>query len=82
MAIDTLLAVIVIDRSVAAVTLSAMMFEVTPLCAAEILLVPMPMPVARPFVLIVAAAVFEELQVAEAVRFWVLASLKVPMAVN
>ena len=39
-------------------------------------------PVARPLVLMLAAAVFEEVHVAELVRFCVVPSLKVPVAVN
>jgi hypothetical protein len=74
--------VIEIDRSIAAVTLSAMALEVTPFCVAEILLEPTATPLARPVVLIVATAEFEELQVAEPVRFCVLPSLKVPVAMN
>src|SRR5438105_13334776 len=43
---------------------------------------PMPVPVARPLALMVAADAFEEDQLTEVVRFWVLPSLKVPVAVN
>ena len=43
---------------------------------------PVPLPTASPAVLIVAAAVFEELQVAEFVRFCVVPSVNVPVAVN
>jgi hypothetical protein len=49
---------------------------------AEIAEVPTPAPVANPAALIVAVAVFDELQVAVLVRFWVVPSLKVPVAVN
>jgi hypothetical protein len=77
-----LAAVIEIDCSVAVVTVSAMLLEVTPFCAAAILVEPVDAPVAKPLVVMVATVVFEELQIAEAVRFWVLPSLKVPMAVN
>jgi hypothetical protein len=77
-----LTAVIEMDCNVVAVTVSAMLLEVTPFCVAEILLEPMAAPFARPLVLIVATAVFEELQVAELVRFCVLPSPKVPIAVN
>src|ERR1700719_1254331 len=45
-------------------------------------LVPVPTVLAKPALLIVATAVFEELQVTELVRFWVLLSLYVPVAVN
>jgi hypothetical protein len=82
LAIDVLVAVMVIDCSVAAVTLSAIVFEVTPLWVAEMLLEPMPAPVATPLALIVAAAVLDDVQIAEVVRSWVLPSLKVPVAVN
>jgi hypothetical protein len=77
-----LTAVIEIDCSVAAVTVRATPLEVTPFCVAAILLEPVDAPVAKPLVVMVATVVFEELQIAEAVRFWVLPSLKVPMAVN
>lgn len=72
----------VIDCRVAAVTVSAIVFDVTPPCAAVILLEPTPVPFARPLVLIVAAAVFEEVQFAELVRFCVVPSVNVPVAVN
>ena len=49
---------------------------------AEIVVLPMPTPVANPPLVIVAAAVFVELQVTELVRFCVLPSLYVPVAVN
>ena len=79
---ETPLAVIAIDCSVAAVTVSATLFEVTPLCVAVMLLAPTACPVASPLLLIVAAAVFDELHTAEFVRFCVLPSLNVPVAVN
>lgn len=72
----------VIDCNVAAVMANAITFEVTPFCTAEMLLEPMPDAVASPVVLIVAAAVFEELQITELVRFCVVLSLNVPVAVN
>jgi hypothetical protein len=77
-----LAAVIEMDSSATAVTVSAMLLEVMPFCVAEMLLEPTPAPLARPLALIVTAAGFDELQIAEAVRSWVLPSLKVPMAVN
>ena len=43
---------------------------------------PLPSPVANPVELILAAAEFEEVQVAEVVRFLLLPSLKLPFAVN
>lgn len=79
---DVLAAVIVMDCKVAAVTESAIVFDVIPLWAAVTLLDPMPAPVARPVVLIVAAAVFEDVQFAELVRFCVVPSVNVPVAVN
>jgi hypothetical protein len=82
LAIELLVAVMVIDCRVAAVTVSGIVFEFTPLCVAEMLLEPMPAPVAIPLVLIVAADVFEEFHVAELVRFCVVPSLNVPVAVN
>ena len=72
----------VIACSAAVVTVSASVLEVTPLCVAVMLAEPMPLPVARPLVLIVAAAALEEVHVAELVRLCVLPSLKVPLAVN
>jgi hypothetical protein len=82
LAIVPLAAFTVIDWSVAAVTLSAMVFEVIPFCVADMLVDPVAAPFARPPVLIVAAAGLDELQVADPVRFCVLPSLKVPIAVN
>lgn len=54
---------------VAAVTVSAIVFDVTPLCAAVMLLEPTPAPVASPAAVMVTAAVFDELHVAALVRF-------------
>lgn len=71
-----------IDCSVAAVTVRAKTFDVTPFCVAVMLLVPTLTPDARPFGLIVATAVLEEVHVAELVTFCVLPSLNVAMAVN
>jgi hypothetical protein len=50
--------------------------------AALIVAVPPPTPVASPLPLIAATAALEELQVTEFVRFCVLPSVKVPVAVN
>src|SRR5438067_10922566 len=80
-AIEVLAELMVIDCSVAAVTVSTRVFEVTPLCAAVILAEPTPVPVARPLALMDTADAFEEDQPTEVVRFWVLPSLKVPVAV-
>ena len=76
-----MLALIAMDCSVAAVTVRAKVLEVTPACAAVILLEPVPIAEASPAIN-VAAAAFEELHVAELVRFWVVPSLNVPVAVN
>ena len=81
LAIDELPAVIAIDCSVAAVTERAKVVEEIPLCVAVMLLDPVPTPDAKPPTTLTAAA-FEELHVAELVRFCVLPSLKVPVAVN
>jgi hypothetical protein len=70
------------DCNAAALTVSAITFELTPLIDAPILLEPIPIPVARPLLLTVAAEVFDDDQAAELVMFCVLPSLKVPVAVN
>src|SRR5271167_2312160 len=70
-----------IDCSVAAVTVRT----VAPLIAPDVALiveVPTPAPVARPAVVIVAVAVVPDDQVTLDVRFCVVPSLKVPVAVN
>ena len=72
----------VIDCSVAAVTVSTSVLEVTLLWVAVMLVEPMPKPVARPVALMLATDAFEEAQATEVVRFWVLPSLKLPVAVN
>lgn len=67
------------------VNVTATANTVAPLTVPEvavIVVVPAATPVASPAVLIVATAAADELQVAELVRFWVLPSLKVPVAVN
>ena len=81
-AIDVLGALIVMDCSTAAVTVSVIAFDVTPPCATVIVAEPTLFPVARPEVLMVATAELEEDQVTELVRFCVLPSVKVPVAVN
>lgn len=80
--IEELPALTLIDCSVAAVTASAKMLEVIPLWIAVILLEPLAAPVARPVALILTAVGFELAHVAVLVRFCVLPSLKVPVAVN
>ena len=82
LAIEEALALIVIDCRVAAVTASGKVFDVIPLWAAVRLLEPTPMPVAKPAALTFAAARLEEAQIAVFVRFCVLPSLNVPIAVN
>lgn len=72
----------VIDCNVALVTARAIVFDVTPLCAAVMLLDPTPTPFATPPELIVIVDVLEETHVAEFVRFCVVPSLKVPVAVK
>jgi hypothetical protein len=70
-----------IDCSVAAVTVNT----VEPLIAPDVALiveVPTPAPLARPDALIVAVAVVPEVHVTVLVRFWVVPSLNVPVAVN
>jgi hypothetical protein len=79
--IDGFTGVTAIDCSVAAVTVR----PVEPTMdddVAEMVEVPTPAPVARPAAVIVAVAVFDEVHVAVLVRFWVVPSLKVPVAVN
>jgi hypothetical protein len=82
LAIEELLALMVIDCSVAAVTDRAILFEVIPFCVAVMLLDPIAAPVAKPVVLMLTVAGLEEAQVEVLVRFCVLPSLKVPVAVN
>ena len=81
-AIDVLAALIVIDCRTAAVTVRMIEFDEIPPCAALILVVPVPVPVATPDALTVATAEFEDDHVTEFVRFCVLPSLNVPVAVN
>jgi hypothetical protein len=74
--------VIAIDCSVAAVTVSVAELLVTAPDVALIVALPTPAPVASPVVLIVATVVADELHVAVFVKFCVVPSLKVPVAVN
>jgi hypothetical protein len=79
--IDGFAGVTAIDCSVAAVTVRT----VEPLIAPEVAVIvefPTPAPVARPAALIVAVVVVPEDQVTLDVRFCVVPSLKVPVAVN
>jgi hypothetical protein len=82
LAIEELGAVIAIDFSTAAVTVRVNEFEVTPLELAVIADVPVPTAVARPDALIVATVGVAEFHVAVPVRFCVVPSLNVPVAVN
>lgn len=71
----------VIELRVGAITLSV----VEPLTAPEaaiMVLLPVETDVANPAALIVATVFVAEVQVTELVRFWMLPSLKVPVAVN
>jgi hypothetical protein len=81
LAIDGFAGVTAIDCNVAAVTVS----KVEPLIDDDVAVmveVPTPAPVARPIVLIVAVAVVPEVQVTVDVKFCVVPSLNVPVAVN
>jgi hypothetical protein len=82
LAIDGPTGVTAIDTSVAAATVSVSGGLVTPLNAAVICDVPTPMPVAKPAELIVATPVVPDTHVACVVRFCVLVSEYVPVAVN
>lgn len=74
--------VLVSVPEITAVTVSAKLFDVIPLWAAVILVEPMATPVARPVALMPAFPGIELVHVAVLLRFWVLPSLKVPVAVN
>ena len=67
--IELLVAVIASDCKVAAVTVKVSELDVIPLWAAVILVDPTAAPEASPLALMVAAAAFEDTQVAELVRF-------------
>lgn len=70
-----------IETSEAAVTVSTVEPEIVPEVALMVA-VPIPTLVANPVVLIVAVVMVLDTQVALAVRFCVLPSVKVPVAVN
>src|SRR5689334_17947557 len=72
----------VMDCNAAALTVSAIEFDLMPLCVALIVLLPAATPVANPLALTVAIEAFDEFHVTELVRFCVLPSLNVPVAVN
>lgn len=82
MAIEELVALILMDCRAAAVTVRATLFDVIPFWLAVILLEPMAAPVAKPVELMFTVAGLELAQVTLSVRFCVLPSLKVPVAVN
>jgi hypothetical protein len=82
LAIDELVAVIAIDCSVAVVTVKVIEFDVTPLKLAVITDVPVLTAVTRPVALIVATPGVAEFHTAVEVRFCVVESLYVPVAVN
>lgn len=82
MAIAELAALTLIDCSVAAVTVSAKLLEVIPLCVAVMLLDPAADPVARPVALMLTTVGLDEVHVTEFVRSCVVPSVKVPVAVN
>ena len=71
-----------IEVSVAAVTFRMKLFELMPPCAALTLEDPTALPVASPVALMVAVALFEDVQITEVVRSCVLLSLNVPVAKN
>jgi len=82
LAIEELLALIVIVCNTAAVTVTAMLFDVIPFWAAVMLLEPTAAPVANPLALMFTTAGLELDHVALLVMSSVLPSLKVPVAVN
>jgi len=81
LAIEGFAGVTATETSVAAVTVSVVLPEMEPEVARTVV-DPLPTAVARPAVLIVATVTAEELHVAVLVRFCVVPSLKVPVAVN
>ena len=82
LAIELFGAVIAIDVSVAAVTVSVKLLEVIELWAAVMCADPTPAPVANPPAAIVTADRLSEAHVTEAVMLEVVPSLNVPVAVN
>lgn len=76
------LAVTLIDCNVGAVTVRAKLFDVIPLCVALMLLEPIADPVARPAALMLTVIGLELAQIAVFVKFCVLPSVNVPVAVN
>jgi hypothetical protein len=82
MAMEELSGVMAIDCNEGAVvvTVNEVELAIEPEIARMVVL-PAPVPVAKPAELIVAMAVFVELQETVPVRFWVVPSLYVPVAV-
>jgi len=78
---DALAGDTVIEDKTGGVTVNVVVPLIEP-DAAWIVALPVPTPVAAPEALMVAAAVFNELQVADEVKFCVLPSVKVPVARN
>ena len=70
-AIDAVAGVTAMETSVAGVTVSVTPGELTPLCDAVMVAVPVATPAARPDALIVAVEVLEEFQVTLFVKFCV-----------
>jgi hypothetical protein len=79
--VDGFEGVTAMDWSVAAITVSVAKPFIVP-DVALMVEVPTPAPVARPAAVMVATVVVPELHAAVLVRFWVVPSLKVPVAVN
>jgi len=80
LAIEELFALTVIDCSVAAVTVSAEIFDVIPFWLAVMLVDPIAVPVARPVALMSATVGLELAQITAFVRSCVLPSPNVPVA--
>ena len=80
---EVLLGIIAIDTKVGVTAKNVMVVEpeIEPEVA-TIVEVPTPAPEAKPVAVMMATEGSEEVQDAELVRFWVLPSLKVPVAVN
>ena len=81
MAMEAFAGVTATDTSVEAVTVSVVLPEIEPVVA-RMVVDPVPIAVATPAALIVATVAAEELHVAVLVRFCVVPSVKVPVAVN
>ena len=81
MAMEAFAGVTATDTSVEAVTVSVVLPEIEPVVA-RMVVDPVPIAVATPAALIVATVAAEELHVAVLVRFCVVPSVNVPVAVN